>query len=165
MSEKLVIIPAKVSSVRKFVKTFLFVLACIFFLGATFLSPMLFFAPGIIAASLWVWQAFYSKIEFEYTYYDGDLVFAKIKNKAKRKKIADINMNDVLICAPRGDRALYKYENDNSIKCKRLVSGQEGVKVYGIVAKGEDALHYYEFEPDEEYIDAMRMKFPQIVIK
>ena len=165
MSEKLVIIPRKVTPMRKFVRTFLFVLAVIFLLGASFLSPVLFFVPAIIVTVLWVWQAFYSNVEFEYTYYDGDLVFAKIKNKAKRKKIADINMNDVIIAAPKGDRALYKYENDNSVKCKKLVSGREGAKVYGIVVKGEQAILRYEFEPDEEFIDAMRMKFPQTVIK
>lgn len=165
MSEKLVIVPRKLTTTRKFVRIFLFVLACLFLLGATFLSPLLFFVPAIIVTVLWVWQAFYSNVEFEYTYYDGDLVFAKIKNKAKRKKIADINMNDVLICAPKGDRALYKYENDNSIKCKKLVSGMEGTKVYGIVVKGEAAITRYEFEPDEEFLEAMRIKFPQIVTK
>lgn len=165
MSEKLVIIPGMVTGLRKFVRTFLFVLACLFFLGATFLSPGLFFVPAIIVTFIWVWQAFYSNIEFEYTYYDGDLVFARIKNKAKRKLIAAISMDNVLICAPKGDRGLYKYENDSSIKCKKLVSGQAGAKVYGIVVKGEQAIVRYEFEPDEEFIDAMRMKFPQIVVK
>ena len=165
MSEKLVIIPAMVTGVRKFVRTFLFVLACIFFLGATFLSPGLFFVPAVIVTFIWVWQAFYSRFEFEYTYYDGDLVFARIKNKAKRKQIAAINMEEVYICAPKGDRALYKYENDNSIKCKKLVSGLQGAKVYGIVVKGEDAIVRYEFEPDEEFIEAMRIKYPQIVTK
>ena len=165
MSEKLVIIPAKVSPVKKFFKTFLFVLACLFFLGATFLSPTLFFVPAIIVGIIWGYLTFYSKIEYEYTYYDGDLIFAKIKNKAKRKKIAGIDMNEVFICAPKGDRALYKYENDNSIKCKKLLSGQEGAKIYGIVSKGDEKITRYEFEPDEEFIDAMRIKFPQIVIK
>ena len=165
MSEKLVIVPKKPSTARKFVRTFLFVLACIFFLGATFLSPMLFFAPAIIVTALWAWQAFYSNREFEYTYYDGDLVFAKIKNKAKRKKIAAIDMNEVFICAPKGDRALYKYENDSNIKCKKLLSGQENVKIYGLVTKSDEAITRYEFEPDEEFIDAMRVKYPQIVIK
>ena len=165
MSEKLVIIPGEITVMRKFVKTFFFVLACVFVLGATFLSPMLFFVPAFIAIIIWVWQAFYSKIEYEYTYFDGDLVFARIKNKAKRKQIADINMNEVLICAPKGDRGLYKYESDKSIKCKKLLSGQEGAKIYGIVVKSEETILRYEFEPDEEFIDAMRMKFPQIVMK
>ena len=71
MSEKLVIIPAKVSPVKKFFKTFLFVLACLFFLGATFLSPTLFFVPAIIVGIIWGYLTFYSKIEYEYTYYDG----------------------------------------------------------------------------------------------
>lgn len=165
MSEKLVIVPRKVTTTRKFVRTFLFVLSCIFLLGATFLSPVLFFVPAIIVTILWIWQAFFSNVEYEYTYYDGDLVFAKIKNKAKRKKIAAVSMNDVVLVAPKGDRALYKYENDKSIKCKKLLSGQEGVKIYGIVVKSEQAILRYEFEPDEEFIDAMRMKYSQIVMK
>ena len=165
MNEKLVIVPKKPSMMKKFVKTFLFVLACLFLLGATFLSPALFFVPAIIVTIIWVWQSFYSNVEFEYTYYDGDVVFAKIKNKAKRKKIAAFEMNDVLICAPKGDRALYKYENDGKIKCKNVTSGVAGAKIYGIVVKSEEAIIRYEFEPDEEFIDAMRIKFPQIVIK
>lgn len=165
MHEKLVIVPRKITQGRKIMTTFWFVLACILLLFSTFLSPFLFFIPAILVTIVWIWQAFFSKVEYEYTYYDGDLVLAKIKNKARRKKLADISMEDVILVAPKGDRAIYKYENDKSIKCKKLLSGQADAKVYGIVVKGEKTTIRYEFEPDEEFIDAMRVKYPHTVIK
>lgn len=165
MHEKLVIVPGKKTVGKKFITTFLFVLACLFLLLSICLSPILFFAPAIIVIALWGWQAFYSNVEYEYTYYAGDMVLARIKNKAKRKKIADINMEDVILVAPKGDRALYKFENDGNIKCKRLLSGLSGAKIYSIVVKAEKCTMRYEFEPDEEFLDEMRVKYPNIVIK
>ena len=165
MNEKLVIVPKLITPGKKIMTIVLFVMACVLLLLSTFVSPFFFFIPAILVTALWVWQGFFSNVEFEYTYYDGDLRFAKIKNKAKRKKMADINMEDVLILAPKGDRGVYKYENDKNLKCINLTSGSADVKVYELIAKNGEGLMHIEFEPDEEMLNAIRVKYPRIVVK
>ena len=165
MHEKLVIVPKKKSVVKKILNTLWFVLACLMFLMATFITPVIFTIPAIVFAIVWYFQAFRSDIEYEYTYYDGEFRFAKIKAKSKRKAIGRVQMDDVLGFAPRGDRSVYKYENDNSVTCKNIASGQPGAKVYELICKGEKGLVRYEFEPDEEMLDAVMVKYPRSVVK
>ena len=38
-------------------------------------------------------------------------------------------------------------------------------KVYELVCKSEKGMCRYEFEPDEEMLDAIRVKYPRIVVK
>ena len=163
MTEKLVIVPRKQIGMEKSLVLCLFAMACSMTFMSLFVSPI-FLVPAIIAIWLWVWR-FRRNIEFEYTYYDGDLNMARIINKAKRKHIASVNMEDVLLIAPRGDRSIYKYENDSSFKYKDLTSGAPAGKVYAVVFKGEKGMCRYEFEPDEAMLDAIRVKYPRAVVK
>ena len=164
MHEKLVIVPAGKTTLKKVLNILWFVLACFCFL-CSMIAPVIFLIPAIGLTVIWVWQAFRSHIEYEYTYYDGDLRIAKIKNKARRKRIAVVNMEDVILIAPKGDRSVYKYENDNSLKCKKLISGNSDAKIYELICKGENEICRYEFEPDEAMLDEMRIKYARLVTK
>ncbi len=165
MNEKLVIVPRNKSGLRKAVTMLLFVMACACLSLASFFSPALFFVPALIFTFLWIWQKFYTNIEYEYTYYDGELRLAKITNKAKRKNLMAVSLEDVLAIAPKGDRSVYKYENDNALKYKDFTSGTKNGKVYELIFKGEKDMCRYEFEPDEEMLDAIRVKYPRTVVK
>ena len=68
MHEKLVIVPKKKSVVKKILNTLWFVLACLMFLMATFITPVIFTIPAIVFAIVWYFQAFRSDIEYEYIY-------------------------------------------------------------------------------------------------
>lgn len=120
MQEKLVIVPKKTTGGHKAGMIAFFVLTCLCLVLSMFVSPVMFLVPTIIFGVIWYLFAFRSEVEYEYTYYDGDLRFAKIRNKAKRKKIAYLSMDDVLTIAPKGDRSIYKYENDRSVTVKTL---------------------------------------------
>ncbi len=165
MREQLIFVPKKVTTAKKILNIVWFALACICFLGATFIAPPVFMLPALGFSVLWFFMQFRSNIEFEYTYFDGDLKFARIRNKARRKGIARINMDDVLQIAPKGDRSVYKYENDNSVKTKNLTSGDPQAKVYVVISKSEGAVTKYEFEPDEDMLNAIMVKYPRVVIK
>lgn len=142
-----------------------FVLTCLCLVLSMFVSPVIFLVPTIIFGVIWYLFAFRSEVEYEYTYYDGDLRFAKIRNKAKRKKIAYLSMDDVLTIAPKGDRSIYKYENDRSVTVKNIASGNADAKLYEAVCKGENGITRYEFEPDEDMLNAIMVKYPRSVIK
>ena len=88
MQEKLVIVPKKTTGGHKAGMIAFFVLTCLCLVLSMFVSPVIFLVPTIIFGVIWYLFAFRSEVEYEYTYYDGDLRFAKIRNKAKRKKIA-----------------------------------------------------------------------------
>lgn len=165
MNEKLVIVPRMKNGRKKVLNIALFAIACVLLLLAIFIAPLMFFIPALIVAGIWIWQNFFSNVEYEYTYYDGELRLAKITNKARRKNLADVNMEEVLALAPKGDRSVYKYENDNALKCKTFTSGDASAKVYELICKGEKGMCRYEFEPDEEMLDAIRVKYPRIVVK
>lgn len=164
MSEKLVIVPRKVTGDVKALNTGLFAAACVLIVAATFVSASTFFLPAVIVTGLWAWRNFYYYIEYEYTYYETDVHIAKIINKAKRKNLADLNMDEVITIAPRGDRSVYRYENDKSTKYKDYTSGDKSAKVYELIYKTSDGICRYEFEPDEEMLQAMKIKYPHTVI-
>lgn len=165
MHEKLVIVSKRKTMGNKILSIVLFILTCLMLVSATFLAPGLFALPAVIFGALWYFLSFRSDIEYEYTYYEGDLKFAKIKAKSKRKAIAQVQMDDVLMLAPKGDRSVYKYETDGTISYKNLTSGEPGAKIYELVCKGERGNIRYEFEPDEDMLDAILIKYPRTVIK
>lgn len=88
MHEKLVIVPKKKTGSKKMLTTAWFILACLMFLLATFVNPVIFLIPGIAFALVWYFQAFRSDIEYEYTYYDGEFRFAQTRQKANVKPSA-----------------------------------------------------------------------------
>lgn len=164
MREKLVIVPKIKTTGKKIVNIALFVITCLLIVCAM-IAPLLFIIPALILAVIWYFVCFRSDIEYEYTYYDGDLRFARIKAKRKRKGMGNIQMEDVISIAPKGDRSVYKYENDNNLVCKNLTSGRPDTKVYELIFKGEKGICRYEFEPDEDMLDAISVKYPRLVIK
>ena len=99
MSEKLVIVPRRISVGHKAATILFFVLTCLSLVAAMLVAPTLFLIPAIIFGVLWYVFGFRSYTEYEYTYFDGEFRIAKIKNKSRRKKVALVNMDDVLMIA------------------------------------------------------------------
>ena len=56
------------------------------------------------------------------------------------------------------------YENDKGIKYKDYTSGDKSAKVYELIYKTGSGICRYEFEPDEEMLQAMKVKYPHTVI-
>lgn len=164
MREKLVIIPKQRSIGKKIFDIALFVVTCVLLVLAM-MAPVVFSILAILSAVAWFFLCFRGGVEFEYTYYDGELRFAKIKAKSKRKSLGTVHMDDVLALAPKGDRSTYKYENDKNLPYKNLTSGSADAKVYELVFKGEKGVNRYEIEPDEEMLDAIMIKYPRVVVK
>ncbi len=164
MREVLVIVPRKSGGNKKILDIVWFVLACVMFILAIG-APVIFTIPAVLFAAIWYFQTFLSEIEFEYTYYDGDLRFAKIRAKRRRKSIAQIEMDDVILIAPKGDRSVTKYENDSNVPCKSLTSKAVDAKVYDLICKADKGISRYEFEPDEDMLNAIMIKYPRVVIR
>ncbi len=117
-----------------------------------------FFFPTAVFGFLLGYFFLTRKLEFEYSFFDEDVRFAKIINKSRRKKLPGHKMSEVMSIAPSGDPSVYKYENDSTAKIRKYQSGNKDTKVYVMVVKGEKGLELIYFEPDEKYLDAVCMK-------
>lgn len=141
----------------------------LFVLGAVFFYATLFYSFVLISISIlcFILGVVFAKrsMEYEYSYFDGDVRFAKIISKSKRKNLKGYVMDNVLVIAPEGDKSVYNYENDAQAKKRNLVSGQKDAKVYVMVAKTENGMEVTRFEPDEKYLNAVCIKYPQKVIR
>lgn len=165
MREVLNIVPKNRSTGKKVMIGIWLALAVICFAACILVTPIIFMVPMIVFTVIWYWQAFQSDIEYEYTYYAGDLKFALIKAKRKRKKIVFMDIESVLQIAPMGDRSVYKYETDSAVPCKKLISGNPDTKIYDVVYRDGEKVSMIQFEPDEELLDAIMVKYPRLVIK
>mgnify|MGYP003300901952 CR=1 FL=1 len=141
----------------------------LFVLGAVFLYATLFYSFGLISLSVLAFILGFifarRSTEYEYSYFDGDVRFAKVINKSRRKNLRGYIMDNILVIAPEGDRSVYNYENDVQAKKRNLATGKKDAKVYVMVAKRESGIEIIRFEPDEKYLDAVCMKYPQKVIR
>lgn len=164
MREKLVIIPRRRSMGKKILTIVLFVVTCLLIL-LTIAMPVIFMIPAILSGLGWYFATYQTDIEYEYTYYDGEFRFAKIRAKRRRKHLGQVMMDDVTIIAPKGDPSVYKYENDQQMNYRDLTSAEAGAKVYEIIFKGDKGMCRYEFEPDEDMLDAVSIKYPRAVKK
>jgi len=121
------------------------------------------FAPGILFAVVFGLIAYLmimaQNTEFEYSYFDGELRFARIKAKSKRKAIGSVQMDDVLGFAPRGDRSVYNYENGNEFKKIDYTSGQKDVPYYDIVIKSPDENVLIKAELDDKFLTEVEKKY------
>lgn len=93
---------------------------------------MFSFAPLFIAAmAFWWWGTFRTGLEYEYTYFDGDLDFDKIRAKSKRKHILSIHMDNVTSIVPVNDRPVPLQHppefRDEDCGCQQPQAGPEGV--------------------------------------
>ena len=121
------------------------------------------FAPGILFAVVFGLIAYLmimaQNTEFEYSYFDGELRFAKIKNKSRRKRLGIYSMESVAAIAPAGDRSVYNYENGNEFKKIDYTSGQNDVPYYDIVIKSPDENVLIKAELDDRFLTEVEKKY------
>ncbi len=117
-----------------------------------------FFVPTAVFGIILGYFFYTRNYEYEYSFFDDDVRFAKIINKSSRKKLPGYKMSDVIAIAPAGDPSVEQYENDSKAKIRRLNSGFQNAKVFVMAAKGEKGLELVYFEPDDKYLDAVCVK-------
>lgn len=163
MREIYVLVPVEKSKLHAVAKIATLLLAVFFFL-LTCLQPI-WFTVGFVFALLWYLLTFRSNKEYEYSYFDGEIRFAKIMNKSRRKRLGIYQMGDVLMIAPVGDRSINRYENDSMIRVKDYSSRNKEHTVYEAVVQREGDIRLIKFEPDDEFLDAVEVKYKQKVVR
>lgn len=163
MLEIYVLVEKKKSLVFKLLSMLCLVIAG-YFIYMTFMISVIFVFISIPFLLL-AWFFYNNKVEFEYSYFDGDVRFAKIFNKQRRRDLKGYDMENVIVLAPKGDRSLHQYEKNPKVKVRDLTSGNEGARIYCVVAKTEERYEMTAFEPDDKYLDAVCMKYRQKVVR
>ena len=102
--------------------------------------------------------------EFEYSYFDGEVRFAKVLNKNRRKSLGGYPMDDVIQIAPAGDRSVSQYEREG-VKVIDYTSHDKDTAYYDMVLKKEGETLLIKFEPDDKYLEAVEFKYRQKVIR
>lgn len=100
-------------------------------------------------------------VEYEYTFFMGDLDVAKVTNKSTRKKLFAINLKDVDVIAPTGAPELLGYQRLKKLDCTTSTPGNKTYELVG--KKGEDKVRLL-FEPSEDLLQAMHRMEPRKVI-
>lgn len=139
----------------------------VFAVGLFLFRSKIFFLAGIVVSYLCYRLSDGKDMEFEYVFTNGDLDVAQIINKAKRKEVLSISMQDVEVMAPKGSDKVLRLISNPSIRYvkKDLSSGynRNQEKVYELVArKGGEAYHIL-LEPNEKLLEAMKQSAPRNV--
>jgi hypothetical protein len=103
--------------------------------------------------------------EFEYSFFDDEVRFAKIINKSRRKKLPGYKMAEVMAIAPKGHDRVSQYEKDNTAAVRNLCSGFKDARIYVMAAKDKDGIELVYFEPDETYLNEICKRYPSRVTK
>ncbi len=142
---------------------------CIIFIFAfllisfTPIAPGLFLIPAVLVGVIFYFLHMGTQVEYEYTYIEGRLSFAKITAKRKRKELAEVEMEEMLLIAPKGASELHSYHSmPQGVVCKNYTSGMENVKIYEVVYKLGEGIGIIQFEPDRNMLELMQ---PQNVRK
>ena len=136
---------------------------------------VLFGVLALLGASILIWLALLlgvtayfihtRRYEYEYSCFDGDVRFAKIINKSRRKKLPGYKMAEVMAIAPKGHDRVSQYEKDNTAAVRNLCSGFKDARIYVMAAKDKDGIELVYFEPDETYLNEICKRYPSRVTK
>ena len=104
-------------------------------------------------------------VEYEYLYLDKSFYVDQIKNRKKRKKIAEFDLTTALeVLAPAGSHHLDEMKSKTS-KVKDYTSGSEDARVYEMVVHVEKELWLIKIEMTDALYEQMFIASPRKVFK
>lgn len=141
----------------------------VFAVGLFVFMSKIFFLIGIVISFVCYKLSDSKDMEFEYVFTNGDLDFAQITNKSKRKELFSISMTDVEVMAPKNSDRIKRLISNPNIKYKKqdFSSGfsKNQDKVYEMVAKRGGEAYHILFEPNRKLLDAMKQSAPRNVFE
>lgn len=116
------LVKAKTSTIGRFFRILLIVIAVICFFGMFILS--LAFIPMLLAGVGAYFVNLFTDLEYEYLYLDKELVVDKVMAKSRRKRVATYSLDRMEILAPIKSYHLDNFKNRNA-KVKDYSIGEE----------------------------------------
>ncbi len=148
----------------QFLGAFVLLIAVLSLVGSFFIYLLIISA--VVFGCLWFFFFYHLCREFEYSYFEDEMRFARISNKSRRKSLYTISMDDVIQIAPVGDRSITNYEKDRSFVHKDMSSKLRGHLVYELAARQDNkAPVLIKFEPDDRLLDAIEARHRQKLVR
>lgn len=122
-------------------------------------SPFFIFAP-VILAGLAVTYFKATNVEYEYSYFNGNLDIDQIMAKQYRKRLVSINMDEIDVVAPTGSLEIQQYRR---LKKYNYSSRRKGIPTYQIAIHHKGKRARIVFEPKEELLTEMKLAAPRKV--
>ncbi len=114
----------------------------------------------MIGVDVWVFRSL--NVEYEYLYINGNLDIDKIMSKSRRKKVFEMEINDLDVMALRGEAELKMYQG---LKAQDYSSGNTNSRQYEMIVIQNGEKKRIIFEPNDVIVDGMRMLAPRKVHK
>lgn len=114
----------------------------------------------MIGVDVWVFRSL--NVEYEYLYINGNLDVDKIMSKSRRKKVFEMEINDLEVMALRGEAELKMYQG---LKAQDYSSGNTNSRQYEMIVIQNGEKKRIIFEPNDVIVDGMRMLAPRKVHK
>ena len=113
-------------------------------------------AFGGLAFLIWR-KADYLRIEYDYTFTNGNLDVSQVLNNKRRKYLTALQMKDVIRCGPVGTQAFNKTLNEPSIKVHNWFVNRDA-NLYFFYFQRNSVKHVIVLELHQDMIDMIRSK-------
>ena len=99
------------------------------------------------------------KLEYEYTFTNGSLDFAKVMRQAKRKELGSMNVKNVSACGHVAHDSFRRFLSMKDVEKKNWFLNRDGNLFYFYYVK-ESKKHMISIEPSEEMVEMIRQYLP-----
>lgn len=99
------------------------------------------------------------KLEYEYTFTNGTLDFAKVLRSARRKELGSMNVANVSACGHVAHDSFRRYLSMKDVQKKNWFLNRDGNLFYFYYVK-ENQKHMIVIEPSEEMVEMIRRHLP-----
>lgn len=164
--ENTILVERKISAANTIGRICCIALIAVFLiLSFTPVAPLLFVIPAILVAVVFYFLHMETQVEYEYTYIEGRLSFAKITAKRKRKELAEVDMENLLLLAPADAPELMTYHSGSKkAAAADYTSGKGAQDVYEVVYKRGEDTAAIRFQPDANMLALIQKGNMQQVI-
>ncbi len=118
--------------------------------------------PGVVAGAMAVFVFFYHdqlRMEYEYTFTNGSLDFARVFNNKRRKSLGSLNVRTVEAFGPVNGNAFKRYASMQGIRIDRWFLNRDGNLYYFFFQKSGNR-RLIVCEPSAELTEAIRKFLP-----
>lgn len=99
------------------------------------------------------------KLEYEYSFTNGSLDFAKVMRGASRKELGSMNVQNVTACGHVAHESFQRFLSMKDVEKKNWFLNRDGNLFYFYYVKN-DKKHMIIIEPTEELVDMIRRYLP-----
>lgn len=99
------------------------------------------------------------KLEYEYTFTNGSLDFAKVLRAAKRKELGSMTVANVSACGHVAHESFHRYLSMKDVKKKNWFINRDGNLFYFYYVKDNEK-HMIIIEPSEEMVEMIKHYLP-----